>query len=390
MKKSLGTVSLLFAFLLILTLMTPKPLRASPAGGFYDSSPTSHVITGGLSVTSPTNAYDGNNGTDAVFDYGNVGAGKFEVRNFTIAGAPTSSLIAFVDIKIKYTAEAATDDTYLIRYYVSPSTSYTWLVPRTSAAHTVPAHGCDVWTNVVEPNDGVWSWTDISNLRIVIEGWWGMDSSSDGKEFHYYEVWAMAYYYTKPTISVSPSSIVDPTKGIGSTFSVNISISNVDDLYGWEYKLGYNGTILNATSVTEGLFLNASGTKPTFFKVVNKTNVGGVGLVWATCTIKTLIPGTSGSGNLSTIYFQVKARGNTTLDLHSTKLAGFAQTVWSPRIYQQTHSVVDGFFDNWVAVPEFPLGAAIEIALAMVIIYVWWRKKRKIKLYEPHTDSPST
>lgn len=388
MKKSLRTVSLLFAFILILTVTIPRPVHASPAGGFYDSSPTSNVISGGLSVPTPTQAYDGDNGTSATFDYGNVGAGKFEVRNFTIAGAPNASLIAFVDIKIKYTAEAATDDTYMIKSYVSPSTSYQWLVTRTSAAHSVPAHGCDVWTNQVEPNDGVWSWTDISNIRIVIEGWWGPDASSDGKEFDCFEVWVTVYYYIKPTISVDPTSIIDPTKVVDSTFNININITNVDDLYGWEYKLAYNGTILNATSVTEGTFLNASGAKNSFFKVLNFSDT--LGLIWVTSTLTGDVLGTSGNGTLSTIGFKVKAVGSCTLDLQGTKLAGYAKTVWSPRIYQQTHNVVDGYFNNIGAVPEFPFGATIEIALAMSIIYVWWRKKRKVKLYEPHTNYPST
>jgi len=36
------------------------------------------------------------------------------------------------------------------------------------------------------------------------------------------------------------------------------------------------------------------------------------------------------------------------------------------------------------AVPEFPLGAAMEISLVAAVIYLWWRSRRKRKPYETY------
>jgi hypothetical protein len=35
-------------------------------------------------------------------------------------------------------------------------------------------------------------------------------------------------------------------------------------------------------------------------------------------------------------------------------------------------------------VPEFPLGFAVEITFAAVVIYLWWRRRSKAKLPKAH------
>jgi len=54
------------------------------------------------------------------------------------------------------------------------------------------------------------------------------------------------------------------------TFQINISVSEVTDLAGWDFKLYYQNSILNATNVTEGLFLQTAG--GTFFFVKELTD----------------------------------------------------------------------------------------------------------------------
>jgi hypothetical protein len=41
----------------------------------------------------------------------------------------------------------------------------------------------------------------------------------------------------------------------GDTFKVNVSVSNVVDLYAWQFSLYYRGDVLNATKIEEGPFL---------------------------------------------------------------------------------------------------------------------------------------
>lgn len=60
-------------------------------------------------------------------------------------------------------------------------------------------------------------------------------------------------------VYVDPQIVADPTKGAGTSFSIDICVVDVEDLYSYEAKLKWNGPVLNATSVTQGDFLKRSG-----------------------------------------------------------------------------------------------------------------------------------
>jgi len=116
-----------------------------------------------------------------------------------------------------------------------------------------------------------------------------------------------------PSVDVSPSrSSQQPAE----SFSINITVSRMPDLYSWEFTLMWNATLLNATSVTEGPFLKSGGgsTNP-----YNETD-NDVGRIYANNTLLGIVPGVSGAGTLVTITFLVKTTGGTTLDLQNTKL----------------------------------------------------------------------
>jgi hypothetical protein len=119
------------------------------------------------------------------------------------------------------------------------------------------------------------------------------------------------------TLYVNPQTSVGT---IGQNFSVNINISNVVDLYGWEFRLGWNSTILDAIAVTEGPFLKSGGN--TFFAYkINNTE----GFVLADCTLLGDIHGVSGNGILAVIEFHVKTLGECILDLYDTILVNSAE-----------------------------------------------------------------
>lgn len=359
----------LFLLLIILTvsILTPKIAYASPGlTRPYYSKPTAHVITGGVSVTDPGNAYDLNNDTFAKFRYDPSTAGSFEVKSFnTTAGSP-DQVIASVDFKLRYQADAGgTGEVYRIVYYVDtygPVVLQDW----TGAAATLDTY---VWLNQSEPYDGIWNWTDISKIRLIVETQTGAGGPS---YFYEYEAWVTISAYRKATIFVDPPSLTDPS----SPFTVDINISDVDDLYGWEFKLYFNTTILSNGSVHEGPFLQSAG--PTYFGVVNNTdNYNGThGLIWLTCTLLGDIPGATGSGTLATIEFTVDGQaGTTTLDLTDTKLVGYE--FWRKQLIYMEHNVIDGTVTITIVVPEFPFGLALEIALAVSVFYFIWKRRRK-------------
>jgi len=147
----------------------------------------------------------------------------------------------------------------------------------------------------------------------------------------------ITYKFTIATYTLSSSTTVyvDPQTSVGTigqNFTINIDISNVIDLYGWEFKLGWNSTILDAVSVAEGSFLKSGG--ETFFTYkVNNTE----GFVLADCTLLGDVSGVHGNGTLASVEFHVKTYGNCTLDLYDTTLVGSSEQPIE-------HTAIDGYY----------------------------------------------
>jgi hypothetical protein len=125
-------------------------------------------------------------------------------------------------------------------------------------------------------------------------------------------------FSTLAVLSVAPSTV---TASIGDTFSVNITVSNVEDLGGWEFKLYYLSSTLNGTNLTEGPFLKQGGS--TYFNVVNFTdNYNSThGIAWVACALLGAGPGVYGSGTLAVITFRAKQLGTSGLTLTDTYLS---------------------------------------------------------------------
>lgn len=136
---------------------------------------------------------------------------------------------------------------------------------------------------------------------------------------------------------------VDPPTNkvmVGKTFAINISIANVTNLYGWEFKLYYNNTMLNGTAIQEGPFLSMGG--ETFFNPLSFNDAYNAthGHVWATGALIRNVPGMNGSGVLATIIFKCIASGNSILSLTDSVLG-------DPDANPISHVVVGGYVETW-------------------------------------------
>src|SRR5579872_3309794 len=103
--------------------------------------------------------------------------------------------------------------------------------------------------------------------------------------------------FADPILSIQPPST---SVGAGSNFAVDVNISNVSDLFAFQFDIGFNPGILSATSITEGLFLPGGGT--TFFIPGTIDNIGGT-ISSNADTLIGAISGVSGSGTLAIIDF---------------------------------------------------------------------------------------
>jgi hypothetical protein len=130
------------------------------------------------------------------------------------------------------------------------------------------------------------------------------------------------------TVSVLPSSI---TASVGQDFSVNVNISGVSDLYGWEFKIGWDPSLLDLVSVDEGPFLKSGGN--TFFNYFLNTTEEHI---VAYCTLEGQIPGVSGNGTLATVTFNPTNAGECPLNLYNVTLLN------SDEPSQQINCNVDG------------------------------------------------
>ena len=121
------------------------------------------------------------------------------------------------------------------------------------------------------------------------------------------------------TIYVDPPTTTIHDANTGETFTVNITIAEVVDLCVWEFKLYYDNTILSCINATEGPFLKAGGDTYFTSNITNTYNATH-GRAHVGCTLTGIVPGVNGNGVLATITFQINAKGETPLNLDSTKL----------------------------------------------------------------------
>jgi len=117
----------------------------------------------------------------------------------------------------------------------------------------------------------------------------------------------------RPVVSIYPQNItIYASSNVTETFGINVTISDVVDLYSWQAGLNFNPNVLEAFSFTEGPFLRQGGTTI----LINGTidNTAGV-ITYYACSLTGHVLGVAGNGTLGTITFKVKYHGNSTLHL---------------------------------------------------------------------------
>jgi len=95
----------------------------------------------------------------------------------------------------------------------------------------------------------------------------------------------------------------------GETFSLDVHITNVVDLFAFQFDLVFNPAVLAAVNVIEGSFLGGCGPAFCFFSLDNLDSI---------TVIDTLTgpgPGATGSGLLATVDFLARAPGSSAVEL---------------------------------------------------------------------------
>jgi len=153
------------------------------------------------------------------------------------------------------------------------------------------------------------------------------------------------------------AAIVGPEKTPGPppySFAVNITVTDVSGLCGFEFKLAYDPLVLESTSITLGEFFggpDSIGTYPTGPSIVwHEEKNNDLGYAWYAVSLGTISPdytnGKSdpGTRTLATIGLTVTGLGGTILDLVGTRLVETdGDPIW--------HEAVPGLFNNAKSAP---------------------------------------
>ena len=175
--------------------------------------------------------------------------------------------------------------------------------------------------------------------------------------------------YSIAMVSVEPPSIIDTTLIAGETFSVDIVVTAVNDLYGYDVKLGYDTSVLTATAIVMGDFFPPGST--TWKNQIDDTagadppEKGGDpsrGYAWLSVTLPFgTIEGVDGSGTLATVTFTVDALGETVLHLYGGDAASaepYTVFLADPFAEEIPRTVVDGYFAN-IEVVQYTLTISV-------------------------------
>jgi len=137
----------------------------------------------------------------------------------------------------------------------------------------------------------------------------------------------------KAKLFVEPAEIIDPTLTPGHTFSIDIQIDDVFDLYGYSFQLFYETAVLTALGA---IIVPPTNDTDFFTELGIDDQIGEVAVnvtYYPPAVPITILSNTT----IVTIYFQVQSFGCTVLDLHDTELN---DQNGDPIL----HDVGDGFF----------------------------------------------
>jgi hypothetical protein len=167
-------------------------------------------------------------------------------------------------------------------------------------------------------------------------------------------------------ISISPSSDTIPQSQIGKSLQINITISNVPNLWGWVVTLNWNPNVLNFTNMTKGPFLESAGSTLFLYPTPGSGSL--------TQVTDELLENTSlsGNGTLATVTFQVLAAGQSNITLSDTLL--YKPLSGSPLSHAQiAHTVNNG---QIIVISEFPSWALPAIIIVATIPAMILAKRR--------------
>jgi hypothetical protein len=176
------------------------------------------------------------------------------------------------------------------------------------------------------------------------------------------------------TVSVVPFS---GTPLLGEVFTVNITISNVQNLYGLDVTLRWNASVLQVLSVNSRLGVESHPdgvlhkiSPNAEIEVAEDSLFQSAGEYHVVATSVNPAPAFSGSGNVAIVTFNVTSLGYSGLDVES-ELADFPASGEPANLIE--HKDVAG---SVTVIPEFPSMIGVASILVLATVAVAFSKKQ--------------
>jgi hypothetical protein len=170
---------------------------------------------------------------------------------------------------------------------------------------------------------------------------WKLDGVDVGSA-NPYNVLMNQPHVLEPVFTLIPSTLLctDPQAiqvTHGTSFSVDVNVQNVTDLYAFDVYVHYDPNLLQATNMTEGSFLKTGGDTKVFVNEVNQT----AGYLEYVVTLLTAETGVNGSGTLFTATFMgdIVNNGTSTLSFESSELSDSSANLISYEAHESTANV---------------------------------------------------
>lgn len=170
------------------------------------------------------------------------------------------------------------------------------------------------------------------------------------------------------TISIDPPTYEVAESEIGETFTINIKLNDVTNLWSWKVRVNWDPEVLSLTEVAEGPFLN-SADDTLFLGAQSGTAIEEGYIPEVSCTLLSS-ESVDGSGVLATLTFKSLSPGECEITLTETVLK--EPGTGHPEIL---HNVING---EVTVIPEFQPWIILPFVLTATAIIILMKKHYKI------------